>query len=108
MTGFGDRHYLARPGHLTPLRCTGLLIALIALTLALPRLAPPAHAAADGVLAKIEAEGVIRAGTRASAPPFARKLETGGFEGFSVDLLEAIRPPPRRKSADRSRWSFMK
>ena len=55
------------------------------------------HAAADGVLAKIEAGGVIRAGTRASAPPFARKLENGGFEGFSVDLLEAIRASAEEK-----------
>ncbi len=65
--------------------------ALALLLSALPHLAPPAHAAAEGVLARIEAEGVLRAGTRASAPPFARKLESGGFEGFSVDLLELIR-----------------
>ena len=97
MTGFGDRRYLARPRHLALIRCAGLVIALVALMLALPRLAPPAQAAADGVLAKIEAEGVIRAGTRASAPPFARKLETGGFEGFSVDLLEAIRVSAEEK-----------
>ena len=70
------------------------VVAVLAIALvlsALPRLVPPAHAAADGVLARIEAEGVIRAGTRASAPPFAGKVEKGGFEGFSVDLLEEIR-----------------
>ena len=62
-----------------------------------PHLAPPAHAETDGVLARIAAEGVIRAGTRASAPPFARKLETGGFEGFSVDLLQLIRAAAEEK-----------
>ena len=70
------------------------MVAVLAIALvlsALPRLAPPAHAAGDGVLARIEAEGVMRAGTRASAPPFARKMENGNFEGFSVDLLEEIR-----------------
>ena len=70
------------------------MVAVLAIALvlpALPRLAPPAHAAGDGVLARIEAEGVMRAGTRASAPPFARKTENGSFEGFSVDLLEEIR-----------------
>ncbi len=95
MTGFGERRYLARPRPWSPVRYVGLVLAL--LTLAVPQLAPPAHAAADGVLAKIEAEGVIRAGTRASAPPFARKLETGSFEGFSVDLLEAIRAAAEKK-----------
>ena len=74
-----------------PPRYARALLALVLLASGLLHLAPPAHAAADGVLAKIEAGGVIHAGTRASAPPFARKLEAGGFEGFSVDLLEAIR-----------------
>ena len=86
-----------------------MLIALAALFAsgpAAPR-AASTRAAADGVLAKIEAEGVIRAGTRASAPPFARKLETGGFEGFSVDLLEAIRASAEERGRpDRSRWNF--
>ena len=77
--------------------CAGIALAFAFSALALPRMAPPAHAAADGVLAKIEAGGVIRAGTRASAPPFARKLENGGFEGFSVDLLEAIRASAEEK-----------
>ena len=91
MTGFSHRlHFvLTRLG--APLRHASVLLAFALFASGLPHLAPPAYAAADGVLAKIEAGGVIRAGTRASAPPFARKLEAGGFEGFSVDLLEAIR-----------------
>ena len=97
MTGFGNRRYLTRARRWAPLRCAVLALALVALTLSAPRLLPPAHAAADGVLAKIEAGGVIRAGTRASAPPFARKLDAGGFEGFSVDLLEAIRASAEEK-----------
>ncbi len=97
MSGFGECRTLTRLHLWVTLRYVGLLLALVLLTLAEPRLAPTAHAAADGVLAKIESEGVIRAGTRASAPPFARKLETGGFEGFSVDLLELIRGAAEEK-----------
>ena len=91
MTGFGDRPRQSAPRHRVSLRYVAATVALALLTSALPRLAPPAHAAEDGVLAKVAAEGVMRAGTRASAPPFARKLASGAFEGFSVDLLEAIR-----------------
>ena len=47
--------------------------------------------AADGVLDRISADGVIRAGTRANAAPFAQKTDSGEFEGFSVDLLRQIR-----------------
>ena len=89
------RRLMSRRGAL--MGCAGIVLALAFSALVLPRLAPPVHAAADGVLAKIEAGGVIRAGTRASAPPFARKLENGGFEGFSVDLLEAIRASAEEK-----------
>lgn len=91
MSGFGDRRQFSRPLRRTPLRYVGAALALALLVTTLPHPTPPAHATADSVLARIEAEGVIRAGTRASAPPFARKLEAGGFEGFSVDLLELIR-----------------
>ena len=91
MTGFSDGLNRALPRRRVLLRYAGGLLALVLLASGLPRLAPPVYAAADGVLAKIEAGGVLRAGTRASAPPFARKLEAGGFEGFSVDLLEEIR-----------------
>ena len=97
MTGFSHRLRLALPRRRAPLRYGGALLALVMLASGAPCLAPPAHAAADGVLAKIEAEGVIHAGTRASAPPFARKLEAGGFEGFSVDLLELIRVAAEEK-----------
>ena len=75
-----------------------LALALALLVSALPRLASPAFAAADGVLARIEADGVMRAGTRASAPPFARKVTSGGFEGFSVGLLEEIRAAVETKT----------
>lgn len=91
MSGFGDRRQFSRPLRRAPLRHAGAALALALLATILPHPTTPAHATADGVLAKIEAEGVIHAGTRASAPPFARKLEAGGFEGFSVDLLELIR-----------------
>ncbi len=91
MSVFGDRRRPSAPHRRGLLRSVAAAGALALLLSALPQLAPPAHAAADGVLARIEAEGVMRAGTRASAPPFARKLEAGGFEGFSVDLLEQIR-----------------
>ena len=97
MTGFSHRLHLAVPRRWALLRYAGAVLAFVLLASGLPRLAPPAQAAADGVLAKIEAGGVIRAGTRASAPPFARKLETGGFEGFSVDLLEAVRAAAEEK-----------
>ena len=97
MTGFGNCMYRVRPCPWVPIRYACVVLALALMALALPRLAPPAHADDDGVLAKIEAGGVIRAGTRASAPPFARKLETGGFEGFSVDLLDAIRAAAEEK-----------
>jgi polar amino acid transport system substrate-binding protein len=72
-------------------RSVAAVLALSLLASALPRPAAPVFAADSGVLAKIEAEGVMRAGTRASAPPFARTLASGEFEGFSVDLLEEIR-----------------
>ena len=47
--------------------------------------------AVAGVLDRIAADGVMRAGTRASAAPFAQKTDSGTFEGFSVDLLTEIR-----------------
>ena len=97
MTGFSHRLHLALPRRWAPLRYGGALLAIALLASGAPYPAPPAHAAADGVLARIEADGLIRAGTRASAPPFARKLEAGGFEGFSVDLLELVRAAAEEK-----------
>ena len=60
----------------------------VAPALLLSWMADPAGA---GVLDRIAEEGVIRAGTRASAAPFAQKTATGTFEGFSVDLLHEFR-----------------
>ena len=94
MTGRGDRLRWFALRRRAPLSRALAPLALFAFALSasgLPHPAPPASAAEGGVLARVEADGVIRAGTRASAPPFARKLETGTFEGFSVDLLEEIR-----------------
>ena len=50
-----------------------------------------AAVAADSVLDRIARDGVIRAGTRANAAPFAQKIASGEFKGFSVDLLQEIR-----------------
>ena len=50
-----------------------------------------AATAAESVLTRIAKDGVIRAGTRASAAPFAQKTTSGEFQGFSVDLLQEIR-----------------
>jgi len=50
-----------------------------------------AGAALGDVLERISADGVIRAGTRANGGAFAFQTEDGGFEGFSVSLLEEIR-----------------
>ena len=47
--------------------------------------------AAQSVLDRIARDGVIRAGTRANAAPFAQKMASGEFKGFSVDLLREIR-----------------
>ena len=60
----------------------------VALALLLSWMPDPAGA---GVLDRIAEEGVMRAGTRASAAPFAQKTATGTFEGFSVDLLHEFR-----------------
>lgn len=47
--------------------------------------------AETSVLDRISRDGVIRAGTRANAAPFAQKIASGEFKGFSVDLLQEIR-----------------
>lgn len=51
----------------------------------------PVKTACAGVLERLSEDGVLRAGTRADAAPFAMRGPDGGFSGFSVDLLEAIR-----------------
>ena len=49
-----------------------------------------------GVLDRIAEDGVMRAGTRASAAPFAHKTAAGEFAGFSVDLLGEFRTAAER------------
>jgi polar amino acid transport system substrate-binding protein len=44
-----------------------------------------------GVLERVEASGVLRAGTRADVAPFAFLDQGGNPVGFSVDLLDEIR-----------------
>lgn len=65
---------------------TAAILVLAALAAAWP---PPPAAA--GVLDRIGESGVLRAGTRASAAPFAYRTASGTFEGFSVDLLGEFR-----------------
>ena len=78
-------------GHLRVRTMSGraaVLIAPVVLALLLSWMSDPAGA---GILDRIAEEGVMRAGTRASAAPFAQKTATGTFEGFSVDLLHEFR-----------------
>lgn len=49
------------------------------------------QAAMAGTLDRIAENGVLRAGTRADAVPFAFRDDNGELKGFSVDLLEEIR-----------------
>jgi polar amino acid transport system substrate-binding protein len=65
-----------------------LLVVLSVVLAGLVGLPPAAHA---GILERIAADGILKAGTRADAAPFATRTADGRFEGFSVDLLEAIR-----------------
>lgn len=73
------------------LRVVAAMFVVTVLSLVL--VGPPALA---GVLDRIAEDGVMRAGTRASAAPFAQKLATGEFAGFSVDLLGEIRAAVER------------
>ena len=68
------------------------LPALAALAMiAAPAMIHAGASAAESALDRISADGVMRAGTRANAAPFAQKTASGEFEGFSVDLLREIR-----------------
>ncbi len=82
---------LAREGGLRLPRAaavlTGVALAMVSV----------AATAAESVLTRIAADGVIRAGTRASAAPFAQKTAAGEFQGFSVDLLQEIRAAAERE-----------
>ena len=67
------------------------LLAAVAVAGAMPVGGVSGAIAAESVLDRIARDGVIRAGTRANAAPFAQKLASGEFKGFSVDLLQEIR-----------------
>ncbi len=71
--------------------------AAVALTGAVLATVSFAATAAESVLTRIAEDGMLRAGTRASAAPFAQKLPTGEFRGFSVDLLQDIRAAVQRE-----------
>lgn len=64
--------------------CVVLAVAGLSMVAAVP----PAW---SGVLDRIAESGQMVAGTRADTPPFASRRAGGGFEGFSVDLLEILR-----------------
>lgn len=64
--------------------------------LALLALSLPMTAWAETILEKIERTGVLTAGTRQDAVPFAY-MSDGQFSGFSVDLLELIRARAERE-----------
>jgi len=68
--------------------CLALAIAVLATGTSGAGIAAPAE---ESVLERIARSGTLRAGTRSNAAPFAQRLASGGFEGFSVDLLEEIR-----------------
>ncbi len=64
--------------------------------------APDGARANEPALERIRERGVLIAGTREFAPPFAfRDAETGEFQGFSVDLLRAIHAELDRRIEDR-------
>jgi polar amino acid transport system substrate-binding protein len=69
---------------------------LVGFVAALWLVAPFASARAD-TLAQIAQSGVLRAGTRADAVPFAFSDSDGQLVGFSVDLLEKIRAAAEKR-----------
>ncbi len=79
-------------------RCGGGFPRRLARMAAVLALAATAAAAAraESVLDRIAEDGVLRAGTRANATPFAYEAMPGVFEGFSVDLLGEIRATAER------------
>ena len=54
-------------------------------------LAIPAIASAETVVEKVARTGVLTAGTRSDAVPFAYTNDAGDWVGYSIDLLENIR-----------------
>ncbi len=57
----------------------------------------PLPASAGNVLEHIQKTGVIVAGTRRDAVPFAYINEQGQWVGYSIDILEAIRQEAQRR-----------
>jgi polar amino acid transport system substrate-binding protein len=82
---------LPRKGRLRLLRAAAALTGATLATVSV------AATAAESVLTRIAGDGLIRAGTRASAAPFAQKMASGEFKGFSVDLLQEIRAAAQRE-----------
>ena len=75
------------------LRPRGAIAAIAAVFLSIVLAGSPGLAS---VLDHIAEDGVMRAGTRASAAPFAQKTAAEKFVGFSVDLLEEFRGAAER------------
>ena len=78
-------------------RLCGLIGSTLALLATSSVVIMPAAADDRPVLTQIAETGILRAGTRASATPFARQTGPNSFEGFSVDLLEEIRAATARQ-----------
>jgi ABC-type amino acid transport substrate-binding protein len=76
-------------------RCAALWLAGLLL------LGTAAPALAETVLEKINRTGVLTAGTRGNAVPFAFINEKNEWIGFSIDLLEAIRARLEKRLAKR-------
>ena len=81
---------LPRKGRLRVLRAAAALTGATLATISV------GATAAESVLTRIAGDGLIRVGTRASAAPFAQKMASGEFKGFSVDLLQEIRAATQR------------
>lgn len=69
-------------------RRLSFILPACALILSMAGLAP---ARAESVLDRIQATGVLKAGTREQARPFAFRNDKGELTGFSVDLLHHLR-----------------
>lgn len=65
------------------LACVALVLCALASHAATP-------ATAGGLLEEVRKRGILRAGTRTTASPFAFRTDSGQFAGFSVDLIRAI------------------
>jgi polar amino acid transport system substrate-binding protein len=70
---------------------------LVALSIGLTATSAGLAAAAESTLDRIARTGVLQAGTRDDAPPFAFRDAQGHLVGFSVDLIEEVRKALVRK-----------